>query len=82
MDYRKLRKFLRKRHGVTVAYYFVGYRLKYSDIYEELKKYGYVLKHEAASNLDSYLIQQVRWDIDKYDQAIIISSDKHFVDLV
>jgi hypothetical protein len=82
MDYRKLRRFLRKRHNITIAYYFVGYRLKNSDIYQKLKKYGYVLKHEVANNLDDYLIKQARWDIDKYDKAIIISSDKHFIELI
>jgi uncharacterized LabA/DUF88 family protein len=82
MNYAKLRKFLRKRHGVTVAYYFVGYRLKNSDIYQKLKKYGYILKHEIADNLDDYLIRQAKWDMDKYDKAVIISSDKHFAELI
>jgi len=82
MDYRKLRRFLRKRHNITVAYYFVGYRLKNSDIYQKLKEYGYVLKHEVANNLDDYLIKQAKWDVDKYDKAIIISSDQHFIELI
>ncbi|MCJ7514666.1 MAG: NYN domain-containing protein [Dehalococcoidia bacterium] len=82
MDYRKLRRFLRKRFNITVAYYFIGYRLKNSDIYQNLEEYGYVLKHEIANNLDGYLINQAKWDIDKYDGAIIISSDKHFAELV
>lgn len=82
MDYRKLRRFLRKRHNITVAYYFVGYRLKNSDIYQKLREYGYVLKHEVANNLDDYLIKQAMWDIDEYDKAIIISSDKHFTELI
>lgn len=82
MDYRKLRRFLRKRHNITTAYYFVGYRLKNSDIYQKLKKYGYVLKHEVANNLDQYLIKQAKWDINNYDKAIIISSDKHFTELI
>lgn len=91
MDYRKLRRFLKKRFHVTVAYYFVGYALKYSDIYNKLAEYDYVLKHETVQrdetgkmigNLDQYLINQAKWDIDKYDQAIIITSDQHFADLV
>ena len=82
MDYWKLRRFLRKRHNVTVAYYFVGYRLKNSDIYTKLMEYGFILKHEIANNLDEYLIKQAKWDINKYDKAIIISSDKDFAELV
>jgi|SRR4030042_310784 len=82
MDYRKLRRFLRKRFHITVAYYFVGYRLRNSDIYKKLEEYGYVLMHEAANDLDAYLIKQAKWDIKKYDGAIIISSDQHFAELV
>lgn len=91
MDYRKLRRFLKKRFHITVAYYFVGYVLKNSDIYKNLEEYGYALKHQGVTrnptggitgNLDQYLIDQAKWDIGNYDQAIIISSDQHFAELV
>lgn len=82
MDYLKLRRFLRKRHNITTAYYFVGYRLKNSDIYQKLKKYGYVLKHQVANNLDDYLIKQAKWDINEYDKALIITGDKDFIKLI
>ncbi|MBC8274087.1 MAG: NYN domain-containing protein [Chloroflexi bacterium] len=82
MDYRKLLRFLRKRYNITIAYYFVGYVLKFSDIYKKLEEYGYVLKHEVANDLDAYLIKQAKWDINKYDGAVIISSDQHFAELV
>jgi uncharacterized LabA/DUF88 family protein len=91
LDYRKLRVYLKKRHQVQVAYYFIGYVLKNSDVYKKLEEYGYVLKHDIATrnaegkitgNLDEYLIKQAKWDIHRYDQAIIISGDRHFVDLV
>jgi uncharacterized LabA/DUF88 family protein len=74
-----------------VAYYFVGYVLKNSDIYRKLEEYGYELKHEPITrradggiegNLDDYIIKEVKWNINKYDQAIIISGDHHFADLV
>ena len=82
IDYRKLRRFLRKRFNITVAYYFVGYRLKNSDIYKNLEEYGYIPMHEVANDMDAYLINQAQWDISKYDGAIIISSDQHFAELV
>jgi uncharacterized LabA/DUF88 family protein len=91
MDYKKLYHFLTKRFNVIVAYYFVGYALKYSDIYKKLKEYGYTLMHQITTrdangkligNLDEYMIKQAKWDIDKYDGAIIISSDQHFAELV
>jgi uncharacterized LabA/DUF88 family protein len=82
IDYQRLRHYLKKRHNVTVAYYFVGYRLVYSDIYGNLREYGYELKHEVANNLDEFLIKQAKWDINKYDKAIIITGDKDFAELV
>ena len=83
--------YLKKRHQVQVAYYFVGYVLKNSDIYRKLKEYGYELKHEPTARradvgiegtLDDYIIKEVKWNINKYDQAILITGDRHFTDLV
>jgi IS605 OrfB family transposase len=91
LDYRKLRVYLKKRHQVQVAYYFVGYVLKNSDIYRKLEEYGYELKHEPTTrradggtvgNLDDYIIKEVKWNINKYDRAILISGDHHFASLV
>jgi uncharacterized LabA/DUF88 family protein len=91
LDYRKLRVYLKKKHQVQVAYYFVGYVLKNSDIYRKLEEYGYQLKHEPTTrradggtvgDLDDYIIKEVKWNINKYDRAILISGDHHFASLV
>lgn len=49
LDYRKLRIYLRKRHNVTTAYYFIGHLEENNDIYKELEAYGYSLKFREVS---------------------------------
>lgn len=41
MDWRKFRRFLRDRYGVTQAYMFIGYVPEYEDMYEFLHDAGY-----------------------------------------
>ena len=49
IDYRKLLMYLRKRHNVTSAYYFIGRIEGNSNIYKELEAYGYSLKFREVS---------------------------------
>ena len=41
MDWRKFRRFLKDRYGVTQAYMFIGYVPEYEDMYEFLHDAGY-----------------------------------------
>ena len=41
MDWRKFRRFLRDKYGVTQAYMFIGYVPEYEDMYEFLHDAGY-----------------------------------------
>ena len=41
MDWRKFRRFLRDKHGVTQAFMFIGYVPEYEDMYEFLHDAGY-----------------------------------------
>ncbi len=49
IDYRKLRIYLRKRHNITTAYYFIGFIEKNNRIYKDLEAYGYTLKFRKVS---------------------------------
>lgn len=49
LDYRKLRIYLKKRHNVTTAYYFIGFIEENNNIYTDLEAYGYSLKFRAVS---------------------------------
>ena len=91
MDYRKLRRYLLKRHHVTVAHYFIGYIFWNTTVYEKLKEYSYELQQQSATrngdgkfvhDCDQFLINIATWTMEKYDRAVIISNDHHFADLV
>lgn len=43
MDWRKFRRFLKDRYGVTQAYMFIGYVPEYKDMYEFLHDAGYAI---------------------------------------
>ena len=107
MDYEKLRRYLRKRHNVTVAYYFLGFIKKNKRIYADLEAYGYELKFREVSEFpteaiicpyckrvveprgvktkcdcDADIALQMIDDIEKYDKAILITSDGDFDNVI
>ena len=91
LDHKKLRIFLKDKYDVQVAYYFIGYIEDYEDLYSNLKRYGYELKFKEVSrddednvkgNIDAELVLQAMIDIDKYNKAVIITSDGDFACLV
>lgn len=49
VDYQKLRNYLKKKLGVTVAYYFIGDIQIYKDIYTNLESYDYTIKLKSPS---------------------------------
>ncbi len=49
MDYRKLRMYLREKHNITTAYYFIGFIEENNNIYKDLEAYGYTLKFREVS---------------------------------
>ena len=78
-------------HGVDVAYLFIGYIPENKDLYLELQKAGYLLIYkpvafntlgEAKGNVDADLVLQVMLDIQKFNKAIIVTSDGDFYSLV
>lgn len=107
MDYSKLVRYLRKRHNVTAAYYFLGFIEKNKRIYEALEEYGYELKFREVSEFptepiicphckrvvtpggvktkcdcDADITLQMIDDIEKYDKAILITSDGDFDNVI
>jgi uncharacterized LabA/DUF88 family protein len=49
VDYQKLRNYLKKKLGVTVAYYFIGEIQIYKDIYTTLESYDYTVRLKRPS---------------------------------
>jgi len=91
LDFRKLIIYLKEKYSVKTAYLFIGYLPENQKLYSNLQKYGYllifkpVLKDENGrpkGNIDADLVLQTMLDYEKYDKAVIVSSDGDFYSLV
>lgn len=91
LDFRKFRIYLNDKYSVKIAYIFIGYLPENQSLYRSLQKYGYVLifkptlkdgRGEVKGNVDADLVLQAMIDYNKYDKAVIITSDGDFHCLV
>ena len=91
IDWFKFRRYLREKHGVIVAYIFIGYIPANKKLYEMLERAGFILrfkpvvldeKGKPKGNVDADLVLQAMIDFDKYDQAVVVTSDGDFYCLV
>jgi uncharacterized LabA/DUF88 family protein len=91
LDHKKFREYLRDKHHVTKAYIFIGYMEEQQPLYSALQEAGFILhfkpivRHDDGAikgNVDADMVLQAMIDIDRYDQAVIVSGDGDFVGLI
>ena len=91
LDWERFRVYLNEKYGVDTAYIFIGFIPENKELYLYLQKAGYILVYKpvipngnggAKGNVDADLVLQVMLDYEKYNKAIIISSDGDFYSLV
>lgn len=91
LDYKRFKKYLQDKYKISTAYFFIGYLPNNKKLYSFLKKIGYVLifkpiildkNGKIKGNIDADLVLRVMIDYNRYDQALIISSDGDFYSLV
>ncbi len=91
LDFKKFRKYLSDKYNVQCAYIFIGFVPTNQSLYNSLQKFGYILifkptlpdgQGKIKGNVDADLVLQAILDFDKYDKAIIISSDGDYYSLV
>ena len=91
LDHRRFRVYLREKYQVTVAYLFIGYLTENQDLYSSLQAAGYILifkptlpdkDGKVKGNVDADLVLQAMLDYNKYDKAVIVTSDGDFYSLV
>lgn len=91
LDHKRFRTYLKEKYNVSVAYLFIGYVQANQDLYSFLQGAGYVLifkptlpdkDGEVKGNIDADLVLQAMIDYNKYDKAIIVTSDGDFYSLV
>lgn len=91
LDHRKFRVYLKDKYRVNIAYLFIGYVPENQAMYSALQNCGYVLvfkptlpdnNGDIKGNVDADLVLQAMLDYEKYDKAIIVTSDGDFYSLV
>ena len=91
LDFKRFKIYLKEKYGVVKAYLFIGYLPENQNLYRSLQEYGYVLIFKPVlqkkdgtvkGNVDAELVLQAMIDYDKYEKAIIITSDGDFYCLV
>ena len=88
LDYKKFRVYLKDKHRVSKAFIFIGYMKENQQLYSRLKKNGYELIYKPTvkdkdgklkGNIDAELVlHAAAIEFDKFDKAVIISSDGDF----
>lgn len=93
LDYARFRVWLSEKYGVNHAYIFIGLIPKYKDLYTYLQEAGFTLifkevvydgNGKPKGNCDADLVLQATCDTyeNKFDKAIIVSSDGDYAGLV
>ena len=91
LDFRKSRRYLEDKYGVTKAFLFIGYIYQNQDLYTNLQKDGYILifkptlrlpTGKVKGNVDAELVLHAMIEYDCYDKALIVTGDGDFYCLV
>jgi len=92
-SYKRFRVWLQEKYGVSQAYLFLGMMPKYKDLYTKLQESGYTLvfkevvydgEGKAKGNCDADIVVHAMQGAyeNKFDQAILVSSDGDYAPLV
>ncbi|MFA5791898.1 MAG: NYN domain-containing protein [Candidatus Paceibacterota bacterium] len=93
LDYARFRIWLTEKYNVKMAYIFIGLIPSYKDLYKYLQESGFILVYKEViydnngkpkGNCDADLVLQIVIDTyeEKFNKAIIISSDGDYASLV
>jgi uncharacterized LabA/DUF88 family protein len=91
LDFRKFRKLLGEKYGVSEAFYFIGQVEGEEVLYERLESMGYRLIFKPTTelpdetvkgNVDAELVLHTMIQYPNYDKAIIVSGDGDFYALL
>ena len=93
LSYKKFRVWLSEKYNVRIAYLFIGLIPKYKELYKRLQECGFTLVFKEVvydgdgkpkGNCDADLVLQAARDTyeNKFDAAVIVSSDGDYAGLV
>ena len=87
LDWKRFRVYLQEKYGIDKAYLFLGFIEKHHDLYKSLQEKGYILIFKPTltykdgttkGNCDAELVLQAMIDINKYNQAVVVTGDGDF----
>ena len=91
LDMKRFRVYLKEKYNVSKTYLFIGFMAQNQRMYNAFQEYGYTLvfkpvidDKEPKGNIDADLILQAMIDFheEKFDKAVIVTSDGDFYSLV
>lgn len=91
LDFKRFRKYLEDKYGITKAFIFIGYIATNESLYTALQKYGYILifkptlilpSGKPKGNIDAELVLHAMIEYRNYDKAIIVTGDGDFYCLI
>ncbi len=93
LDYKRFRVWLKDKYKVETTYLFIGLISENKDLYTRLQEMGYVLVYKEITydgagkvkgNCDADLVLKATVDFyeNKFDKAILVSSDGDYAGLV
>ncbi len=91
LDFKRFRKYLEDKYGISKAFLFIGYIPTNQDLYISLQSYGYILVFKPTlilpsgkpkGNVDAELVMHTMIERPNYEKAIIITGDGDFYCLI
>ncbi len=87
LDFKRFRRYLEDKYGVTKAFIFIGYLATNESLYTALQKYGYIVifkptlklaDGKVKGNIDAELVLHAMIEYSNYEQAVVITGDGDF----
>ena len=87
LDFKRFRKYLSDKHGVTKAFLFIGLVPTQQNLYKSLQEFGYVLifkptlslkEGRIKGNVDAELVLHAMIEFPNYAKAVIVTGDGDF----
>ncbi|MFZ5800698.1 MAG: NYN domain-containing protein [Candidatus Omnitrophota bacterium] len=87
LDFKRFRRYLADKYGVTKAFIFIGYLPTNQSLYTSLQEYGYILIFKPTlslpdgrvkGNIDAELVLHAMIEYPNYDKAVIVTGDGDF----
>lgn len=91
LDFRKFRRYLKDKYGISKTFLFIGYVPQNQSLYTNLQKAGYIVifkptltlpSGEVKGNVDAELVLHTMIEYENYDKALIATGDGDFYCLV